>query len=122
MYFIAILNDYTNGVPITLIGTYVQSNGVEGALVVITYSNLLCSHKKYIPMKLKFFELSLYSISNIFNMISSDNVSMHHVALTNWVLGCLRDRVPCYPSLYLYAISALFQKHSLLIESLYRHH
>jgi hypothetical protein len=83
MYFIAILNDYTNGVPITLIGTYVQSNGV-----VISYSNLLCSHKKYIPMKLKFFELSVYSISNIFNMISSDNVSIHHVALTNWVLGC----------------------------------
>ncbi len=88
MYFIAILNEYTNGVPITLIGTYVQSNGVEGALVVITYSNLLCSHKKYIPMKLKFFELSVYSISNIFNMISSDNVSIPHVALTNWVLGC----------------------------------
>ena len=88
MYFIAILNDNTNGVPITLIGTYVQSNGVEGALVVITYSNRLCSHKKYIPMKLKFFELSVYSISNIFNMISSDNVSIPHVALTNWVLGC----------------------------------
>ncbi len=74
-------------------------------------------------MKLKFFELSVYSISNIFNMISSDNVSIHHVTLINWVLGITRQSsmLGCiHHSICMPYISALFQKYSL--ESLYRYY